>query len=224
VRGRIEHDFQAASRAKVKRALLDRLDEMVRFEVPEGMVEQEFQGLWAQAHPEDTRRQAGHDHDHVHGHDHDHDHDHHDHAHDHDQGHEAAEASPAAEAEPESEERQKEREELRRIAERRVRLGLLLAEVGQSNQINVTQEEINRAILEQARSMPGQEKMVIEYYRRQPEAMNQLMAPILEEKVVDFILERAKLSEREVSREELFRDPDDEGGEEKADEGSAATA
>jgi trigger factor len=192
------------------------------------MVEQEFQGLWAQAHPEDMRRQAGHDHDHAHGHDHDHDHHGHGHDHDHDHAHdhggETAEAAPAAEAEPESEERQKEREELRKIAERRVRLGLLLAEVGQSNQINVTQEEINRAILEQARGMPGQEKMVIEYYRRQPEAMNQLMAPILEEKVVDFILERAKLSEREVSREELFRDPDDEGGEAEAQEGSAATA
>ena len=226
VRGRIENDFQAASRAKVKRALLDSLDDMVQFEVPEGMVEQEFQGLWAQAHPEEARGQAGHDHDHGDDHDHaHHDHAHHDHDHthdhEHDHGHGEAEAAaqevfPPAGAEPESEERQKEREELRRIAERRVRLGLLLAEVGQSNQLNVTQDEINRAVMDQARSMPGREKIVFDFYKNRPEALNQLVAPILEEKVVDFILELAKVSEREVSREELFRDPNDEETEEQA--------
>jgi trigger factor len=208
VRKQVEHDFQTASRARAKRNLLDQLDTKVSFELPPGMVEQEFRGLWQQAHPEDARREleALYQQDHEHGHAHDHDHDH-SHAHDHDQ---APADTAAASTETDSPEREKERDELRRIAERRGRLGLLLAEVGRTNEINVTQEEINRAVVEQARSMPGREQVVLDFYRKRPEAVNQLVAPILEVKVVDYILELAKVSEREVSREELFRDPDDE--------------
>jgi trigger factor len=96
--------------------------------------------------------------------------------------------------------------EYRAIAERRVRLGLLLAEVGRANNVQVGQEEVNRALGEQARRYPGQERQVVDYYRNNPDALAQLRAPIFEEKVVDFIVELAKISEKEVSAEELTKD------------------
>lgn len=99
--------------------------------------------------------------------------------------------------------------EFRAIAERRVRLGLLLSDVGQRNNIQVTPEEVNRAILTEARRFPGQERRVVEFYRQNNEAMSQIRAPLFEEKVVDFILDQAKVEEREVDLSELMRDPDD---------------
>jgi trigger factor len=96
----------------------------------------------------------------------------------------------------------------RAIAERRVRLGLLLAAVGQRNNITVTPEETNRALIRQAQSFPGQEKKIIDLYRNNENLMASLRAPIFEDKVVDYILEMAQVSEREVSVEELLRDPD----------------
>ncbi|HVM77975.1 MAG TPA: trigger factor [Stellaceae bacterium] len=115
--------------------------------------------------------------------------------------------------EPESDEPINEEEikaEYRAIAERRVRLGLLLAEVGRRHNINVTPEEINRALTDQARRFPGQERRVIEYYRHHPEAIDQIRAPMFEDKVIDFILEQAKLSERRVPVSELLKDEDEE--------------
>ncbi len=99
--------------------------------------------------------------------------------------------------------------EFRAIAERRVRLGLLLSEVGRLNNIQVTQEEVNRAMIEEARRFPGQERQVIEYFRKNPNATGQLRAPLFEDKVIDFILEMAKVADRPVSVEELMRDPED---------------
>ena len=96
------------------------------------------------------------------------------------------------------------KEEYRRIAERRVRLGLLLAEAGRSNNITVTQEELNQALAQEARRHPGYERQVIEFYRKSPEAINNLRAPIFEEKVVDFIVEMAKPEERKVTPEALI--------------------
>ena len=96
--------------------------------------------------------------------------------------------------------------EYKAIAERRVRLGLLLAEVGRANNVQVGQEEVNRALGEQARRYPGQERQVVDYYRNNPDALAQLRAPIFEEKVVDFIVELAKISEKEVSAEELTKE------------------
>jgi len=84
-----------------------------------------------------------------------------------------------------------------------VRLGLLLSHIGETNSLTVTQEEVNRSIMDQARQLPGQEQMVIEYYRDNPQAMASLQAPIFEDKVVDFILEMAKVDEKEMSPEEL---------------------
>ncbi len=100
--------------------------------------------------------------------------------------------------------------EFRGIAERRIRLGLVLAEVGQANKIQVTQDDINRAIVAEARRYPGQEQKVIDYYKKNAEAMDSLRAPLIEDRVVDFMLEMAKLTERKVTREELLRDPDEE--------------
>ena len=100
--------------------------------------------------------------------------------------------------------------EYRGIAERRVRLGLVLAEIGRQNKLEVGPEEVNRAIMEQARNFPGQERMVMEYYQKNPDAMMQLRAPLFEDKVIDFIVEMAKVEEKAVSIEELTRDPDEE--------------
>lgn len=96
--------------------------------------------------------------------------------------------------------------EYRAIAERRVRLGLLLAEVGRANNVQVAQEEVNRALAEQARRYPGQEREIVDLYRKNPEALAQLRAPIFEDKVIDFILELAKVSEKEVAAEELTKE------------------
>jgi trigger factor len=95
------------------------------------------------------------------------------------------------------------------IAERRVRLGLLLAEVGRANNVQVAQDEVNRALGEQARRYPGQEREVVDYFRNNPDALAQLRAPIFEDKVVDFIVELAKVSDKDVSAEELTKDADE---------------
>lgn len=102
------------------------------------------------------------------------------------------------------------KEEYRAICGRRVRLGLLLSEVGQSNNITVTQEDLNRSLFNEARRFPGQERQVIQYYQKNPEAMASLRMPIFEDKVVDFIIENAQISEKVVPVEELMKDPDEE--------------
>lgn len=100
--------------------------------------------------------------------------------------------------------------EYRAIAVRRVRLGLLLAEIGRRANIQVSQEEINRALINEARRWPGQERQVFDFFKANPQAIENLRAPIFEDKVVDHILEQAKVSERTVSVEELMRDPEDD--------------
>jgi trigger factor len=113
---------------------------------------------------------------------------------------------------------EKARDEYRGIAERRVRLGLVLAEIGEKNNITVTEDEIKRAIVERARQVPGREQEVWEYYGKSPQAVAAIRAPIFEEKVVDFLVELAKVTEKPVSREELLKDDEDE----KADKAPAA--
>jgi trigger factor len=100
--------------------------------------------------------------------------------------------------------------EYRDIAERRVRLGLLLSEVGRSNNIQVSQEEVNRALAEEARRLPGRERQVIDFYRNQPGALDQLRAPLFENKVIDYILEIAEVSERAVPVDQLLKDDEEE--------------
>ncbi len=93
------------------------------------------------------------------------------------------------------------------IAERRVRLGLVLAEVGKQNNIDVTQEELGRALNQLSRQYPGQERQVYEFYQQNMGAMAQLRAPIFEDKVVDFVLELVEITDKTVSKDELFADP-----------------
>lgn len=100
--------------------------------------------------------------------------------------------------------------EYRKIAERRVRLGLVLAEIGQRAEVTVPNEDLQRQLINTARSYPGQEKEVLEFYQKNPAAMQQLRAPLFEEKVVDYILERAEVTEKKVSKEKLMEDPEGE--------------
>jgi trigger factor len=102
----------------------------------------------------------------------------------------------------------KAKAEYRAIAERRVRLGLVLAEIGEKNNITVTEEELNRALSERVRQFSGQEQRVYDYYRQNPQAVAALRAPIFEEKVVDFLLELANVTEKKVAREELYKEDD----------------
>ena len=102
------------------------------------------------------------------------------------------------------------KEEYRKIADRRVRLGLVLSEIGEKNKITVTDDEVSRAVIERARQMPGREKEVWDYYRNNANALAQLRAPIYEDKVVDFILELANVTEKKVTREDLYKDDEEE--------------
>lgn len=170
-RAQLANEFGRASRAHLKRALLDALDSTHSFELPPGMVEAEFKQIWAQVE-QDIKS-----------------------------GNLAEEDKAKSEADL--------REEFHRIAERRVRLGLVLSEFGRVNKIEVTQEELNRAVVAQARQYPGQEKRIFEVYRNNPDAVAQLRAPIFEDKVVDFLIGQVKIEDKQVSREDLFKDPDD---------------
>jgi len=104
---------------------------------------------------------------------------------------------------------EKAREEYRVIAERRVRLGLVIAEIGEKNNINVTDEQLRAAVMEQARRLPGQEQQVWDYYRKNPDAIAALRAPLFEDKVVDFLVELADVTDKQVSRDELFEENED---------------
>jgi trigger factor len=190
----MEREYGRLSRMRVKRALLDHLAENCKFEVPAGMVQLEFDSIWQQLKQE----MAGQSHDHDHeGHDHEgHDHEGHDH-----EGHHHGEAEEPDEA---------TRAEYLDIAERRVRLGLVLSDVGQANDLKVEQPEINAAVIEQARRYPGQEQKVLEFFKNTPQAVEQLRAPLYEDKVVDFILQLARVADHVVTPEELMKDPDDE--------------
>jgi trigger factor len=101
---------------------------------------------------------------------------------------------------------EKAKEEYRGIAGRRVRLGLVIAEIGERNAIKVTDEEVSRAVMDRARQAPGHEQQVWDFYRNNPNALASLRAPIFEDKVIDYILELAKITEKQVSREELYKD------------------
>jgi trigger factor len=104
---------------------------------------------------------------------------------------------------------EKAKAEYRAISERRVRLGLVLGEIGEKNNITVTEDELNRAVMEHVRQFPGQEQQVWDYYRKTPQAIAALRAPIYEEKVVDFLLELAQVTEKKVPREELYKQDDE---------------
>jgi trigger factor len=159
---RLEQEYAGASRAVLKRALLDQLDAMVKFELPPTLVEAEANQiahqLYHEEHPED--------HGHNHG---------------------AIEAT----------------DEHKSLAERRVRLGLLLAEIGRKAEVAVTDAEMTQAVLAQARQYPGQERQFFEFVQKNPQMQQQLRAPIFEDKVVDHIVASAKVKEKTVTKEDL---------------------
>jgi trigger factor len=97
-----------------------------------------------------------------------------------------------------------------KIAERRVRLGLLLAEIGARADIKVSDEEVSQALAKRARAFPGQEKTVWDYYRKNPRALAEIRAPLFEEKVVDHIISQVKLTDRKVSRDKLLKVNDED--------------
>ncbi len=165
VKERLAQDYEGLSRMRMKREILDQLAEGHDFEVPESMVDLEFDAIWRQV-----------EHDREHG---------------------------RVDPDDEGKDEEAMKAEYRDIAERRVRLGLLLSEVGRLNQIEVAQDEVNRALFQEAQRHPGQEQQVLEFYRSNPEALAQLRAPLFEDKVIDFIIDLAKVSEREVSPEQL---------------------
>lgn len=167
---KIERDFAAQTRHRVKRRLLDVLDEKHTFELPERMVEAEFDQIWTHVKADLDAGRLGED--------------------DKDKSEDEL------------------RTEYRAIAERRVRLGLVLAEIGRTNAIEVGQEEIARAVAAEARRYPGREGDVARYYQENAQARDQLRAPIYEEKVVDFILELADVTDAPVSKDDLFADED----------------
>ncbi|WP_315720450.1 MULTISPECIES: trigger factor [unclassified Bradyrhizobium] len=170
MRDRLAGEFNQATRQRVKRALLDRLDETHKFDAPPSLIDEEFNLMWNSVKAE-------------------------------------MDSSGKTFADENTTE-DKAKEEYRTIADRRVRLGLVLSEIGEKNKITVTDDEVSRAVIERARSMPGREKEVWDFYRSNPQALAQLRAPIYEDKVVDFILELANVTEKKVSKDELFKDDD----------------
>jgi len=160
-------DYQRIGRAVIKRQLMDKLAELHTFEVPKGLVEAEFEGIWKQVEEAKARKTL-----------------------------------PEADKKKSDEELRKE---YTSIAERRIRLGLLLAEVASLNKVEVTSNELRNALMAEARKYQGQEKAVFDYYTQTQGAMERLRAPLLEEKVVDFIISQAKVTEKKMPADDLLK-------------------
>lgn len=171
LREQIEAEHKSLSRNKIKRALLDQLDELHSFDLPGGMVEAEFNQIWQQF--------------------------------------EAEKAAGRLDEDDKNKTDDELKTEYRAISARRVRLGLVLAEIGRRAELEISQEEVARALNQEAARYPGSERQVIEFYQKSPGAMAQLRAPIYEEKVVDYILERAEVTDVETSREDLESESDE---------------
>ena len=160
-------EFDNHSRLKLKKELLDQLDDSHSFDIPQGMKDMEMQNIMHQVKMDNQKR--------------------------------GVDADPTDE----------EKEELELIAERRVRLGLVLSKIGNENNIQVGDPELQQAVIQEAQKYPGQEKDVFDYFAKNREALESLRAPIYEDKVVDFILELADVKEKEVSVEELTADEEE---------------
>ena len=142
------------SRQAIKRQILDALDEGHKFDVPQQLVDAEFDTIWQRVK------------------------------------HEVENHGSSFEDEGTTEEAAKE--QYRKIAERRVRLGLVVAEIGNDNKVEVTEDEHQQALIAEVRRFPGQEQQVYDYYRKNPQALAALRAPVYENKVVDFVAEQAE--------------------------------
>ena len=158
----LETEYKGAARAVMKRALLDQLDAMVKFDLPAALVDAEANQIAHQLWHEENPQEQGHNHDHI-----------------------------------------ATTEEHLKLAERRVRLGLVLAEVGRKAEVTVTDAEMTQAVLAAARQYPGQERQYFEFVQKNQQVQQQLRAPIFEDKVVDHIVAAAKVTDKEVSKEDL---------------------
>ncbi len=170
VKKQLSTRYESMSRFKLKRALLDALDEKHDFPLPQRMVEAEFQGIWTQVEAENKQQ------------------------------------GPSEEDKGKTEAQL--RAEYRKIAERRVRLGLVLAEIGRKNNVSVTEQEVLQAARDEAMRYPGQEQQVFDAIRQNPEAQSQLRAPVYEDKVVDAIFSLAKVTDQKVSKDKLLEEDD----------------
>lgn len=170
----IGSDYDAQSRRRLKKELLDALDTKYAFDLPPSLVAQEFASVWAQVEQDLKTREKT--------------------------------------FEDEGTTQEKAEGEYRKIAERRVRLGLVLAQAGEAADIKVTDDEVNQALFARIRQFPGQEQAVYEFYKKNPQALAELRAPLFEEKVVDHVLGQVKLVEEPVSKETLFAEDDEEAG------------
>ena len=179
IRDAIKRDFDAQSRRKVKKDLLDSLDAKYSFELPPTLVEQEFAAVWSQVVGDMKSNNRT--------------------------------------FEDESTTEDEAKAEYRKIAERRVRLGLVLAQIGEKTDIKISDDEVTQALIERVRQYPGQERQVWEFYQKNPQALAEIRAPLFEEKVVDQILSQVKVDEETVSKDALFSDEDEDG--EKAGKG-----
>ena len=165
VKERMASEFAQMSAMKLKRDVLDALDKLYGFELPEKLVEAEFKGIWAALENEMKR------------------------------------AGKSFEDEKTTDE--EARKEYRAIAERRVRLGLVLGTMGEKEGVAVNEQELQQALMNRMRQFPGQEKQVMDHYRKNPSALVELRGPIFEQKVVDIIVGKARVSDKTVTREEL---------------------
>ena len=162
VREQVGGEYESHSRLKLKKEILDQLDDKHDFEIPAGMLEMEYQQIVRQM-----------------------------------------EAEAQAQGEKDAELSAEEKEDLDKIAQRRVRLGLVLSEIGKENNITVADADLQRAVISEAQKYPGQEKQVFDYFSQNRQALESLRAPIFEDKVVDLIVEHAEITEKKVSFEEL---------------------
>jgi trigger factor len=167
----LQQQYGQATRFKMKRALLDVLDEKHSFELPKRMLEAEFNGIWQQVEQDKANGQL------------------------------AEEDAGKSE--------QELKDEYMKIAERRVRLGLVLAEIGTRQNVQVTDQEVNQAIMQEARNYPGQERQVFEFYTKNPGAAAQIRAPIYEEKVCDLIFSLATVKDEPISKEDLLKEEEE---------------
>jgi trigger factor len=172
IAGQIENEYGIATRQKVKRQILDALDEKHSFDLPEKLVSQEFDNIWKQI------------------------------THDIEQHGKSFEDEGTTEEEA--------RAEYQAIAERRVRLGLVLSRVGEVAEVEVSEEELQRSLYAHVRQFPGQEQQVLDYYKNNPTAIQELRAPIFEDKTIDYIMEFADVTDKTVTKEELLADEDED--------------
>ena len=176
----ISNEHSLASRSKMKKSLLDILDEKHNFELPEGMLEQEYNSVCTSLNKDSNDTKGRHDHNHEH--------------------------TDEDKHKPDEKMSKEEKIDARNIAHRRVKLGLLMGEIGRTNNLDITDEEINQAVMKEAQKYPGQEKQVLDYFKNNKEASQNLAGPLFEEKVFDFICEMADLKEKKVSVAELYND------------------